>query len=121
MKMPFGKFKGEDVEDVPIVYLKWLWKNVPLRSGLRDSVASVLGIGIDGENRSPPQNSNDPIAVDCKIVCDLIKLGYRELAKRYHPDIGGSNEKMTRLNIVREFLIDASARALNGKNTVYKA
>lgn len=27
MKMPFGKYKGQDVEDVPTGYLLWLLEN----------------------------------------------------------------------------------------------
>jgi hypothetical protein len=26
-KMPFGKYKGEDMQDVPAIYLHWLWTN----------------------------------------------------------------------------------------------
>ena len=28
MKMPFGKFKGKDIEDLPSDYLKWVAGNV---------------------------------------------------------------------------------------------
>lgn len=28
MKMPFGKFKGTDIEDLPSDYLKWMAENV---------------------------------------------------------------------------------------------
>jgi uncharacterized protein (DUF3820 family) len=27
MKMPWGKFKGEDIEDIPSDYLQWLAEN----------------------------------------------------------------------------------------------
>ena len=27
MKMPWGKYDGEDMEDIPISYLKWLEEN----------------------------------------------------------------------------------------------
>ncbi len=26
-KMPFGKYKGEEMQDVPASYLHWLWTN----------------------------------------------------------------------------------------------
>jgi len=26
-KMPFGKYKGEPMQDVPASYLHWLWSN----------------------------------------------------------------------------------------------
>jgi len=28
MKLVFGKYKGEDITDVPITYLKWLEENI---------------------------------------------------------------------------------------------
>lgn len=34
MKMPFGKHKGEDLEDLPTGYLQWLAENVEGRAEL---------------------------------------------------------------------------------------
>lgn len=31
MKMPFGKFKGHDLEDVPNSYLDWLYENMVIQ------------------------------------------------------------------------------------------
>ena len=28
MKMPFGKFKGKDIEEIPSSYLKWIAENI---------------------------------------------------------------------------------------------
>ena len=30
MKMPFGKYKGEEVCDIPLDYLKWAEENLQL-------------------------------------------------------------------------------------------
>lgn len=35
MKMPFGKYKGEDVCDLPIDYIKWLEEQDWVRDELR--------------------------------------------------------------------------------------
>lgn len=38
MKMPFGKYKGEEVEDLPIRYLIWLKENTELYGDLEKLV-----------------------------------------------------------------------------------
>lgn len=35
MKMPFGKYKGEHIEDIPTNYLKWLEEQPNIDSELR--------------------------------------------------------------------------------------
>ena len=31
LRMPFGKYKGEKIKDVPFDYLRWFYANVTLR------------------------------------------------------------------------------------------
>ena len=38
MKMPFGKYKGEEVSDIPLDYLKWVEENVSLTPDLRSEI-----------------------------------------------------------------------------------
>jgi uncharacterized protein (DUF3820 family) len=40
--MPFGKYKGEYVTDLPIKYLDWLYKNVELFGELEEAVNYML-------------------------------------------------------------------------------
>ena len=40
------------------------------------------------------------------ITKDDIKKQYKELAKRYHPDVYGSNEKMTEINLAYKVIMD---------------
>jgi hypothetical protein len=42
-----------------------------------------------------------------KVARLLIDAGYRALARRSHPDVGGSHEAMLRLTVVRDTLRDA--------------
>lgn len=100
MKMPFGKFKGEEVEDIPEGYLFWLWDNVELRTPLLEAVADVLGIG----RQSPPSENKKLPPIDMDIAIELVRVGFRQLAKQFHPDVGGSDEKMRKLNAAHEFL-----------------
>lgn len=45
-KMPFGKHKGELIEDVPHDYLMWMIRKIPdLSDDLRYTVRRVLGLG----------------------------------------------------------------------------
>lgn len=39
MYMPFGKYKGQDVEDVPSPYLRWFCENIePDSSSMEDLI-----------------------------------------------------------------------------------
>jgi hypothetical protein len=105
--MPFGKYRGLDVEDLPDTYLEWLRSLDDLRGPLRgavndewrarqwethsrdDAVADLVG-DLDAEDRT--------------LLGELIRVGYRQLAKTYHPDTGGDPEIMTRLNRLVEKL-----------------
>lgn len=43
MKMPFGKHKGTNIEDIPKTYLGWVAKNCNLTPCLANEVKRVLG------------------------------------------------------------------------------
>jgi uncharacterized protein (DUF3820 family) len=45
MIMPFGKFKGSPLEEIPDQYLLWLGKNVELREPL------LSGVGLEFNKR----------------------------------------------------------------------
>ena len=42
MEMPFGKHEGEEVEDLPDGYLKWLAHNVDMWDDLREAVDAEM-------------------------------------------------------------------------------
>lgn len=86
MKMPFGKFKGRDLRQVPDDYLDWLFFDIALREPLRSAVRREISKreGVD----------YTPAATEA----GHIKRVYRELAFKYHPDHGGSTEAMQAVN-----------------------
>lgn len=44
MEMPFGKYRGVELEDIPISYLKWVLRTVPLTSQrLREEMEELAG------------------------------------------------------------------------------
>jgi hypothetical protein len=86
MNMPFGKFKGVPVDELPQDYLNWLWTGIDLREPLRSAVARVL---------FPECGPVDEPAIPDK---DIVRHVYRRLAYRWHPDHGGSTEAMQAIN-----------------------
>ena len=48
MRMPFGKYQGYELVEVPKDYLKWVAENLDLYGGLRIAIFDVL-IGKFGE------------------------------------------------------------------------
>jgi curved DNA-binding protein CbpA len=51
------------------------------------------------------------LQVDTHAEPDVIKAAYRTLAARHHPDVGGSTERMTELNLAWSVLSDPGRRA----------
>lgn len=74
---------------------------------IKSFFAGVMGTLFDG----PPPRHTQPIpkapAPDPKNIAtykEILREGYRSLAKKYHPDAGGSDEQMKQLNGVMENL-----------------
>lgn len=82
-RMPFGKFKGWPVDEIPEDYLNWLVENVDLREPLASAVYEAL----DQQNWC--QMAPAP---------DNVKSIYRRLSLKWHPDKGGSTEAQQALN-----------------------
>lgn len=84
MKMPFGKHKGRDITDIPRSYLCWMLNTIEFHDEcLREEVRRVYyGIG----------------------EVDEIRSAYLRLAKKYHPDVGGTKEAMQALNEFYEII-----------------
>lgn len=105
MKMPFGKFRGHRVQDLPDDYLEWLTGLDNLRGRLRTVVERERRCRQwEEESRRPVEHAPELDAEDRALLAELIRAGYRALALRYHPDQGGSTETMLRLNRIMERL-----------------
>jgi hypothetical protein len=99
--MPFGKHKGWPLVDVPDDYLAWLLSLGHLREPLRSAVES------ERVRRATREH------VDPRLVEDVISAGRRALARRHHPDVGGSHELMLALDAACSWLF-ARAAELRG-------
>jgi hypothetical protein len=52
MKMPFGRYKGRDLSEIPTDYLEWISNNLTITGNLADEIYRVLGTGPDPEQIS---------------------------------------------------------------------
>jgi hypothetical protein len=107
VRFPFGRYKGQCVQDVPTSYLKWAWTTIenlkePLRSAVRHELRS-RGARLDD---SPPNGKPMPASA----LQPIIQTWYRRLCLQYHPDRGGSDTAMRVVNNARDLLMELLAR-----------
>lgn len=95
--MPFGKYRGQRIADLPADYLEWLADQDFLREPLRSKVMAEYA------RRSFSQETPS-IFVHAGIAKQIIETGFRALSKRLHPDAGGDHDSMIALNEAREWL-----------------
>jgi uncharacterized protein (DUF3820 family) len=94
MEMPFGKYRGQPIAEIPTAYLKWLL-TIDIWSDLRYSVTEELELRREGFDRGPKQTPAPTVDV---------AGWYRQLSMRFHPDRGGSKEAMQAVNAAKELL-----------------
>lgn len=126
--MPFGKYKGIPIADLPTEYLAWLIKKEFMRDPLKTQVEEEYNLRTDKKQNKQEQNRNqdwnyrrenfysnnqrhssglgfsfksDRQREDCR---KIISAGYRALSMQYHPDHGGKIEDMQNLNVTVEWL-----------------
>jgi hypothetical protein len=103
--MPFGKFRGLPIQDLPSDYLEWLVGLDNLHGRLRRAVdAEWQYRRWEEESRRPVEPAPAMDAEDRALLAELLQAGYRALARRYHPDVGGDGNTMVRLNRLMERL-----------------
>lgn len=89
--MPFGKYKGKPLGEVPGDYLEWVLKNCTRTSAyLRGAIQRELH-----SRATSPASSISGI---------IVARWYREMSLRFHPDRGGSHEAMVAVNACYERL-----------------
>lgn len=90
--MPFGRFAGVELCDLPDDYLEWLGSLGDLRDPLRSAVAAEIA------------RRYGPADTMLSMADDIVRTGYRTLAQRYHPDHGGDTVTMQVLNRAARWL-----------------
>jgi hypothetical protein len=105
--MPFGKYKGRELGDVPESYLLWLLDEAENLSGtLRREITRVLGLedpddDDEDDDPTPPPPATPPGAPTIEAI---VKAWYRRMAYKYHPDRGGSTDAMQTINDAHDHL-----------------
>jgi hypothetical protein len=97
--MPFGKFRGWPLPDLPDDYLRWLRTLPTLREPLRSAIAE------EWARRGEGRSGVGSLAAEVRpLVEEVVAVGYRQLAKVHHPDHGGAKRTMQRLNDAVDWL-----------------
>jgi len=100
MKMPFGKYKGVLIADLPADYLRWLFEQVELREPLRSFIHNEYHARFSKRTASAKQ----PLPEVITMAEELLSAGYRKLAQRHHPDHGSDHKTMVLVNNAADFL-----------------
>lgn len=99
--MPFGKYRGVEIEDLPSDYLDWL-TTIDLHGRLKQAVMNECRMRFQGEaeeKESPARPPSQFDEQDRALLAEILRAGYRALALKYHPDLEtGNAEIMVRLN-----------------------
>jgi len=98
--MPFGKYQGVLVADLPDDYLHWLHEKVSLREPLRTAVQREFESRFSRENATATRPPSEILTM----AEELVSVGYRKLAQLHHPDHGGDHRAMTLVNNAADFL-----------------
>ena len=99
MLMPFGKYRGVLVGDLPDDYLDWLNNLDDLHGPLRSAIDREWHLRFDS-----PSNTGEVSEDIRKMPGELITAGYRALSKLHHPDAGGQTKSMIMVNGAAEWL-----------------
>lgn len=90
--MPFGKYKGKLIEEVDSGYLVYCLENFNLNPNIARVISDELVSRFSTSSAPFPSNS-------------LVKTIYRNLSKKYHPDVAGGNTiAMQAINEFHELL-----------------
>ena len=103
--LPFGKFKGQAVHLMNSPeerrYLAWFINNVEqIAPPLHTTILYQLGF-LPMHEAPPRPEWAAVLELRLPIRPEDVKGAYRTLAKKHHPDTGGSEEQMQRLNSAR--------------------
>jgi hypothetical protein len=88
MRMPFGKYRTWELEDIPDGYLLWVLDHCErLSPTLREAICRQLQVS-QGAVWAPPAPHWE----------EVLRTWYRQLVLDFHPDRGGSTEAMQAVN-----------------------
>ena len=110
--MPFGRYRGVSLADIPTDYLQWLVSLAdlrrPLRANIRDELHRREAESWDRHGPALHRPCPSP-----QLAEELIGIGLRSLTTRRHPDTAtGSHEAMIELTSKADWLRAVVRRGL---------
>jgi hypothetical protein len=99
--MPWGRFKGWQIRDVPSNYLTWVLEEADAPAPwLLDAIEAELARRFcAGCRRSAsPWQQTSPPSSETAGLADKVQIWFSRLALHFHPDRGGSDEQMRVVN-----------------------
>ncbi len=116
MTMPFGKYSGADIADIPTSYLRWLRDDTDVYGELADEVEAEFDRRLLDQRRQSSQSHATfftPFAepgwihfdpADVSLFREVVEHGYRVCARVHQADAAGCVATMQRLNLLVEVL-----------------
>jgi len=101
--LPFGKYKGHPLTELDDDYLSWLYGlddglRQPLRGRVQEEFFRRTRRDAErpggGNGRRPPERTRE-----------LVEAGFKTLARKHHPDVGGSDAAMRETLEARAWLV----------------
>jgi hypothetical protein len=103
--MPFGKYRGRYVCQVPADYLAWCLRECDsLDPYLRSVMAESLRRR--GHREQPRQERHQGAVMPREELKERLRNWWRPLARKHHPDAGGDGKVMAALNAAKDELYE---------------
>jgi hypothetical protein len=103
--MPFGPYRGKELASLPNDYLAWALRAVR-EEGLRHALLAEYNARIRSASAGNGHEPSGGASTAPGLSRELVERGRRELARKYHPDIGGNNgEPMKGVNLLADWLL----------------
>jgi Putative quorum-sensing-regulated virulence factor len=107
LKMTFGKYKGKRINKLPTEYLTWCLNKCDTltdeyRTAIEEELAAREGKPPEDETDEAPEAATGArpprISAVGQSLIGEVRMLFRNMAFKYHPDRGGSDEAMQALN-----------------------
>jgi len=105
MRLPFGKYRGWPLSEVPMTYLAWLLESARLTWELREAITREIAARLDLPALPEANRGAEALPPELRPwASEIVESGFKAAARRHHPDIGGTNDGMRALLAAREAL-----------------